>query len=207
MKKKILILVVLALLVGYGAYYVSQQRTSVNAPTTSDMTTPAAKKSDAQLENEIKAGGNSYSDPRGVFTVLYPNDWQMDIDNNEQFVRFYKTGATQHGQTEMYDGIIVVIEPFTLQNQTLEQWVDKKIKDSTADGTLKVIEPKKSITINGYSGFTYRTQGLGESTYTILQKDKASKDAINISHMASDPQNLGYQKEVDALFATIELRK
>ncbi len=197
----------LAILVGYGLFYVSQQRKSVSAPTTSDMTTPAAKKSEAQLEKEIKSGGNSYSDPNGVFTALYPNDWQMDIDNNEQFVRFYKTGATQHGQTEMYDGIIVVIEPFALGNQTLEQWVDKKIKDSTADGTLQVIEPKKSITINGYSGYTYKTRGLGESTVTILQKDKASKNAINISHSASDPQNLGYEKEVDALLETIELRK
>ncbi len=203
---KIVAIIALALLVGYGILYVSQQRKSVTAPTTTTVVTSPAEADPTQIkiEQNLSAGGNSYTDPNNIFTLLYPNDWRMD-ELNGQYIRFYKIGATQQGQTEMYDGVNFTIEPVNLQGTGLETWVDTKIQSSTSDGTLQITSPKKAMTINGHPAFTYTARGLGEATYIVVQKDASSQNALSISYLVSDPQNVGYQSEVDAILSTIDL--
>jgi hypothetical protein len=160
-----------------------------------------------QKQNELMAGGNSYLDPKGVFTLLYPNDYKQDMQGNGQYVRFFKTGATQRGQTEMYDGVLLVFEVVNLGDKKLSAYVDDKIKESTADGTLQVIRPKTSTTVNNYPAYTYATRGLGEATYYAVQKDPQSKNAVVIAIAVHDPEQKNYQKEVDSTLATLQLLK
>lgn len=178
------------------------------SPTSSPSTAANALASpSSELVASLRLGGNSFADPKGVFVFLYPNDYVQDSQNNGQYIRIYKIGKTQRGQTEMYDGVNLNFESIALSGKTLEKWVDEHIKSMTADESIEVTQPKKQVTLNGYNGFSYKIRGLGESSYLALQKDANSQFAVSITYMASDPENVGYQKEVDAILSTLELLK
>jgi hypothetical protein len=157
--------------------------------------------------SDLQAGGSSYRDVQGVYLFLYPSDYKLDEQNNGTITRIYKTGPTQRGQTEMYDGAIITFETIDLQGETLSKWADEYIKNATADGTTKLTETKKSITQRNYPGFTFTLEGLGEAKYLVLQKDTSSHNAVIITTFVADPQNVGFQQEVDKTLMTLELLK
>jgi hypothetical protein len=209
MTKVAVVLLVLVIL-GLGGYLLTgnSKKESIVAPvpttTVQSPTSGTSTPTNSQIVNTLRAGGNSFRDPQGVFVFLYPSDYKLD-DQDRQHIRIYKTGATQKGQTEMYDGVIVVFETINLLGQTLEQWIDSSIKQATADGTSRIVEPKTNITQNKYPGFTYTLQGQGTAKYYVLQKDSKSNYAVVITVSVQDPQQKGYQKEVDALLSALEL--
>jgi hypothetical protein len=210
------LLLALVIVVGMaGVYYVSSQRRVDSFPAVipvseSPMPSPMVSvEPSAQPSSDLmqlKAGGSSYSDPQGVFGFLYPNDYTIDSQEKGRYVRIFKKGATQKGQTEMYDGVIVSFERVELGGKTLSKWVDDQIQQSTSDGS-EITQPKKGTTLNVYPGFTFEVRSLGTSTNVVLQKDLSSPHAVRINFLVADPEGKNYQKEVDAILATVELRK
>ncbi|MEP7166725.1 MAG: hypothetical protein ABI758_01950 [Candidatus Woesebacteria bacterium] len=209
-----IIICLLGAVVGVGAalYYLSTKSyvpvtgTSVPQEVTAPIPTVDQFIKSNPDTNVLKAGGNSYSDPKGGFGFLYPNDYVLNT-SDAKHIRISKKGATQKGQTELYDGVLMVFESVDLKNSSLAAFVDSSIQTSTADGTTEIIQSKRQTSLNGYFGFTYELRGLGSSTYLILQKDSESKTALNITFIAPDPQGKGYQNDVDAILSTVELRK
>lgn len=180
------------------------------SPTTSP--TPATEQDPKPtVDNDLGLGGSSYADPTGVFTVLYPNEYAVDSQENamtkQTITRLTKRGATQKGQTEIYDGVLIVFEVTPLEGKTLEQWVDESIKQSTENGMSELTSPKKATTLQGYKGFTYKIRGLGESEYLVIQKDANSQYGVVITTLVADPEKVGYQREVDEILRTLELQK
>lgn len=161
-------------------------------------------------DDTLLAGGSSYLDPKGVFSLLYPNDYVLDTQStspNGPMVRFYKRGEQQRPQSEMSDGVIVVIETVSLDGQSLEQWVDEQLKTQAEGGVSEVVAPKRPVLWNTYPGFTYQFRGLGESAVIALQKDLNSDTAVVITYLVADPQNQNYQAEVDSMLRTIQIHK
>jgi hypothetical protein len=209
---KFLIFGVVVVLAIIGVIYLLPQYTSTK-PTPSSLTpTDETEKQltldvNQQLLTTLKAGGSSYKDPKGIYTILYPSDYKFDTQNEGQYSRIYKTGPTQKGQTEMYDGVIISIESIDLGTESLDNFVNKRLSEATADGTSVVEEPKQQIILNTYPGYTYSTRGLGTTKHIVLQKGSDSKFAIDITTLVSDPTNTGFQKEVDTIISTIEFQK
>jgi hypothetical protein len=207
---KVLMLIVLLILFGIAGYFlfVNKQAT---APSSTGSAIPSPTQpvtSQAPVDtNDLRAGGSSYRDPQGMYVFLYPSDYTQDEQNNGKMIRVYKLGPSQKGQTEMYDGVNVMFESVDLQQQTLEQWVDTSIQTATADGLSEIVEPKKKITQNSYPGFTYTLQGLGEAKFYVLQKDASSNYAVVVTTSVMDPQNVGFQQQVDKILATLEILK
>lgn len=196
------------ILIGVGLYiFVSPKlKNQSTMPPTLENEQPASQES-TQPSDELLAGGSGYIDPSGVFSILYPNDWKIDNQNNGQVTRVYKTGVTQRGQTEMYDGIIITFELFDLKGASLSNWLDAHIKEISVDGMTQITKPKKAITLNTFPGFSYTTRGLGEFNTIIVQKDTKSPYAIQVTSLVADPQNIGYQKEVDDVLSSLKLLK
>lgn len=149
-------------------------------------------------------GGSSLSDPEGLYSILYPNTYVVDT-SDPLHPRIFKHGATQRGQTEMYDGVIMVFESIDLVDVTLEEWVDRRIREASGDGVSTLIKEKTPITLNTYPGFTYQMRGLGEFTSIVVQKNLQSTQALLITYMVADPENVGFQRDVDATLATLQL--
>jgi hypothetical protein len=210
MAKILSIILIVVILGGISGYmFLSQRKTSIsidNISPTPNTIQPSPSFSEEKEKNDLQSGGSSYLDTAGIFSFLYPNDYTLDTQDPKH-IRIYKKGDTQRPQSEMSDGALLVFEPVTLQGKSLETFVDTRIKESTADGTSEIIEAKKTITHTTYPGFSYSLQGLGTSQNLVLQKDKNSPNAVVITYSISDPQNKGYQKEVDAVLASIKLLK
>lgn len=207
-----MIAIVVALIVSaVVVYYLStkqNEEVTVQIPQQVATTEPTAEANpeSASDTGTLKAGGSSFSDPEGVYTFLYPNDFTLDTQD-KNFTRIYKRGEQERPQSEMTDGVLMVFETVELQDQTLKEYVDATIEEQTADGTREVTEPQKAIKIKDYAGYTYEMRGLGTSTYVVLQKDTKSKFAVAITYSVSDPKEKDYQGEVDAILSTLELRK
>ncbi|MDO8269660.1 MAG: hypothetical protein Q7T54_03255 [Candidatus Levybacteria bacterium] len=208
MKKKTLTTIVIVAIILGSIYYLSR----IAKPLTTGNNTPTSPVTEninpqPTIDNsDLRAGGSSYLDSQGVYALLYPADYKLDTQD-KQHIRIYKTGATQKGQTEIYDGAMIVIEVVDLQRKSLQEWGDNHLKKVIADGTSEIIEPKKSMMLNNYPGFTYKIRGLGEATNYVLQKDILSNYAILITTSVNDPQNVGFQKEVDKTLSTLEILK
>lgn len=204
--------IVLAVIVGVGFFLSksNQPVTTNETNTDSSITTSPPEVSTSPITSETPSelgqGGSSYLDPESVYSFLYPNDYTLSPMNNGS-VRITKTGPTQRGQTELYDGVLLYFETVSLDGSTLEQWVDGAITQSTADGTSQVVKPKTAMNLNGYSGFSYSMRGLGESNNLVLQKDSNSPYAVNIIYAVYDPQNVGFQNEIDAILKTLQIQK
>ncbi len=202
--KLILPIVVLVFLAGAGFFFLNRSTSPAVSPTPSNnsVLTPSPT-----IDNsDLMQGGSSFADPNGLFTILYPSDYTIDTQDKIH-PRIYKQGPTQKGQTEMYDGVIVVFENVDLKDQTLEEWVNAHIKSSTADGTTEVVEPHTVTSLNNNPGYTYKLRGLGESTNYVVQKDTNSKNAVLITTLVADPTSAGFQGQVDKILSTLKILK
>lgn len=156
-------------------------------------------------DSDLKQTGKQYQDPAQRYAFWYPASYQLDLQDSAH-IRIFKLGATQQGQTEIYDGVIMVYEPIELQGRSVEEIVDERIQQSLADGTSQTLQPKKAVTLNGYTGFAYELRGLGSATYLVLQKNAGSNFALSITTSVSDPEKQNYQKEVDAVINSLEIQ-
>jgi hypothetical protein len=195
---------VLAIIIagGVGVFFLKQ--TKENVSTASPLSASTAPTSSPL--SDLGSGGSSYLDQKGVYNFLYPNDYTLDTAD-PLHIRIYKRGETQRPQSEMSDGALMVFETVELKGVTLEKWVDTRISESTADGTSEITEAKKMVTQNGYPGFYYAIRGLGISQNLILQKDLNSDNAVVITYAISDPEQKGYQSELDAVLKSLRLLK
>lgn len=204
MKQTAILLITLAIitLIAGFIYFQSNQNNQQNLTVV-----PTLTPSSSTAPSELLQGGSSYSDPNGVFTFLYPNNYQIDGQNNGQMTRVFKLGPTQQGQTEMYDGVIVHFERVDLGGKSLSDWVDDRIAQSIADGTSQVVTPKAPATLNNYPGFSYELRGLGTFENQVFQKDTNSNNAVLITTLVADPGNLGFQQEVNEILSTLQILK
>lgn len=229
-----IVVVIFVFLVGVGMYYVFTQQgesqiqpilaneesiTEIPDPPFIDgdmgvMSQPVASENPADQPTDVNAelaalreGGSSYLDPEGLYSFLYPKDATLDSQENGKYIRIIKRGPSQRPQSEMSDGILVVFESINLEDQTLSQFIDARIQESTVNGVSELTSAKQSLTINNYQGFQYTLRGLGESTYFVVQKDAQSTHAVSITALVVDPEQRGYQRQVDAMFATLQLLK
>lgn len=154
----------------------------------------------------LRAGGSSYLAPQSDYSFLYPSDWTLDAADPAH-IRIFKRGDQERPQGEISNGALIVFEAVNLDGKTLSEWIDARIQQSIADGTTQVVDPKKAVLLNSYPGFTYTLRGLGESRYLVIQKDAMSPTAVSITYLVADPQQKGYQQEVDSILLTLELLK
>lgn len=196
--------IAIVILVGIGVY--AKGMKTKNSPLSSSPS-PVTRSIDSAYVDSLKQGGSSYSDPNGVYVFLYPNEYKLDTQNNGQVVRIYKTGPTQKGQTEIYDGVIMTFETQNKNGKSLEDWTEEYIKSMVNDQTIELVNGKEKTKVNGYDAYSFRIRGLGEHDYLVMEKDKNSELVTIVVSNVSDPGNLGFQNEVNATLNTIELQK
>lgn len=204
MNKIVFGILIIAIISGVGLFILSNQKDKT-LPLPLSEPSPTVSQTD-NFQRDLEAGGSSYLDEKGVYSLLYPNDYTLDT-NDPNHIRIFKRAVTERPQSEISDGVIMVFESIDLGNSSLESLVDTRIKESTSDGTSKVIEAKKPIVQNAYPGFSYTLRGLGISKNIVIQKDNNSNYALLITYSISDPQGKDYQKEVDAVLSLIKLLK
>ncbi|KKQ28290.1 MAG: hypothetical protein US43_C0021G0007 [Candidatus Levybacteria bacterium GW2011_GWA1_37_16] len=89
----------------------------------------------------------------------------------------------------------------------MDSWLNAYLKTLTADGTSEIIESKKAVRLTNYPGFTFSVRSLGIGKSYVLQKNAESNYAVIITQSVSDPQNVGYLKDVDQILSILEILK
>lgn len=153
----------------------------------------------------LKMGGSSYSDPQAVFSFLYPGDFVIGEDGD--YTRIYRWGPTQKGQTEMYDGILMMFRAIELDGQRLSEWVDKDIERVMRDGVSTMTQPKRPYKLKSYEGFSYSFSGLGEFHRIIVQKSADSSFGVEIIYFVEDPTGRGFLNDVSNILTSLEIMK
>lgn len=210
-------IVVMALGIG-GAWYffagqpLTKSTSETNTETPTESTTPTTDQVPQFVQSSpdltaLQAGGSSYLDPQGLYSFLYPNDYELDAQNVGMITRIVKRGETQRGQTEIYDGALVVFETVDLQGKSLEEYATNTLATLVDSGTSEVLKPLRPVKLGEFPGYTYETRGLGSQTSLVVQKDLSSPKAVHISFLVADPEQKNYQAEVDAVLSTFKLLK
>lgn len=162
MKNPTVIILVVVIMLAGGLYLLMSNKNTVNniadlsqiQPTQSQVLTV-----NPQLDS-LRAGGSSFSDPNGLYTFLYPNDYVLDT-SDKLHPRIFKRGPSERPQSEMSDGALVVFESVDLEDETLEQFVDTRIEESIANETSELVQPKNATTVNTIPGFSQVQQKRG----------------------------------------------
>lgn len=201
MKPSIIIaLGVMLLLLGAGIWWIRMQ-VSPQSPVPRAPGTEAAPPI-VTLEPKkpsIPEGWKDYANPRLGLTLAHDPTLTVS-EEADGSVRFWKWGPTQKGQTEMYDGIIVSFRKVDF-TESLDTFLAGRMKEFQEVGTIT--EPLATRDFNGLPAKTFSASSLGdfEMIYVPLDADTV----MEISTMAPDPTQAGFQKTVEQMLATVNI--
>ncbi len=153
-----------------------------------------------QSMGSIPTDWKLYSSDTISFSMYYDPSLTFQEDSKTD-VRFYKQGPTQRGQTEMYDGMIVSIRKVSVDDGG-QVYIDDQIEQYKNVGNITV--PLHEGKLNGISVKEYSASGLGDSTIIFVPVD--NRTLLEVSYMAPDPTNAGFQKTIDLMLSTFSLR-
>ncbi len=153
-----------------------------------------------QPTGSIPTDWKLYSNDTIGFSMYYDPSLTLQEDSKTD-VRFYKQGPTQRGQTEMYDGMIVTVRKVDVVGDT-QAYIDNQIEQYKNIGSIT--EPLHDSKLNGISTKEYSASGLGDSKMIFVPID--NRTLLEVSYMAPDPTNSGFQKTVDLMLSAFKLK-
>lgn len=188
----------LILVIGYLVYQNNQLK--MQEPEKSVATPTASLEPTSTATPDPTANWEVYKS--SIYQVKYPNSY-TSTEEDGGILHLSMWGPTQTEGTELFDGAAITFQPREIPDTTLVSWVNLKIDAINKDELSTLLGDPDPISINGYNGFTYTTEGLGTYKHIILEsKDKIM--FIEIDVITSDPGDLGFSETVDSILSTFE---
>lgn len=139
----------------------------------------------------------TYTDTDYQFSFKYPKEIKFDKDS---CISLQIVGPTQTNDTEPFDGLYLSICPTTLENQTLDSWIE-----SILSNAIEIIKPKTKVTIKTYEAYSFEISGeLMTEKQTVIQSPILDSQIISIVDITKDPTNQGYKDLADKIISTFE---
>ncbi|MBI2268570.1 MAG: hypothetical protein HYU80_04005 [Candidatus Blackburnbacteria bacterium] len=198
----IVVSVLCSLVFGVGGYFLGKQNSNLSGqkPLNNDTVLPSTIPSTTPLSQEqnlidtsdwIESGSRADG-----FTVKHPKNitYGETSDNYAHFIMFDESNLDKYKIKEI-EGLEFRIKRVQYPTtQTLEQVVEKEVANSKEVGD--VLETTKPISIGSYSGFTYKSRGLGTHKYYFLAIDPKDyvfpnqKDYFYIINSSTEQNNI-----------------
>lgn len=187
---------------GAGGYFLGKQsnnlsrQVSSNNNTTLPSTTPAVTPSSQEpslidtsdwIESGSRADGFTLKHPKNV-------TYGETGDNYARFVMFDESNPDKYKIKEIEGFEFRIKRVQYPTTQSLEQIVEKKVANSKEVGD--VLETAKPISMGSYSGFTYKSRGLGTHKYYFLAIDPKDyvfpnqKDYFYVINSSTEQNNI-----------------
>lgn len=197
----VVISVLILILLISGLYFLNQnQQASSQTPNSPSPTLLAPKPSPQKTPIPVPEDWETFNSETYGISLRHPKDFT--VEETQEGVRIVKLGQTQSLGTELYDGISVLIRTGTLDNQTLEEFVDTNIQETKDQPINATVSSKEKVRLLELDGFTYHVSSLGEATYTLLPIGTGRY--LEIINSTVDPSDMGYQKTVDIIISSLE---
>src|SRR5688572_7943238 len=110
MNKFVIGVLIIAILGSVGLFAFLNSRTTPPSQPPSPSPSPVLSETISPTNTsvmDLEVGGSSYTDEKGIFSFLYPNDYVLDTQDPNH-IRIYKRNDTQRPQSEMSDGALIV---------------------------------------------------------------------------------------------------
>lgn len=152
-----------------------------------------------QPTGSIPTDWKLYSSDTVGFSMYYDPSFILREDTKTD-VRFYRQGPSQRGQTEMYDGMIVTVRKVDVVGDT-QAYIDDQVEQYRDIGSIT--EPLHDSRLNGIPTKEFGASGLGDARVIFVPDD--DQTLLEVSYMAPDPTNAGFQKTIDLMLSTFRL--
>jgi len=144
----------------------------------------------------------TYSNEETAITFKYPRDVSL-IESPDGEIIISKSGPTQKAGTEFYDGISLTIIPSKTGDKSLKDIVDEKIAKIKSDSSVAYSVGNVEVySVNSTTGYKFTVTGNGEYDYIYLPL--GTDYYAQIVDSTADPENQGYQAEVDDIIDSID---
>lgn len=199
----VVVVLALVLITGVVAGYIilSKPKFPIYAPPlpviTSDQTSPESQASSPDETLSWKTFVYSSNN----FSFKYPDNVSPHElkDQYTDVVLGFKYPGSPDG-CELCDGYNLSFKLGSLNQQSLKQVTEKKLKEIESYGTIT--KPLAAVNIGNYSGFTFSyTVQVGTTNIYLLD---GKGNYIEISKSLDDPQNRGYEKIIEQIISTFK---
>lgn len=200
--RKLFLLFFLVLLLVFPAVFYLLVSPSTPAPHKEPSPTPAPQLTLTPTPNLSSSPENWQNYSSVSFSIQYPSDINL-ITQGPQVV-LSRFGPTQTTETELFDGVSLVIEIKDSAGSTPLEHAKTLVQEINDAGITEIIVSPSPYQLGSYQGITFTTLGLGEHQYIIL----ASPDGTLIAEIINstvDPGNLGFEQIVDQILSTFAL--
>lgn len=150
-------------------------------------------------KSSIPSDWEVYVNPTIGFSFRHDPDLKYS-ERSKSDISFYAWGPTQSDGTEVYDGLIISFRKVRL-TATAEEYIQSQIDQFQNVG--QITEPLHDIRINKTPAKSFSASTLGDFTIIFVPLD--DKNLIEISYLAPDPGQLGFQKKIDQMLFTFNL--
>lgn len=184
--------IIATLIAGFFYFQNMQLRSELQKNLPSSTPTPIATPDET-------ADWKTYTEVNYKFSFRYPKDIEL---NKNECISLRIVGPTQTGETEPFDGLYLNFCPKTLEDQTIDQWIEKDLS-----GGGEITTPKTKISLNAYTAYTYELTGELRQKNIVIQSPISKTQIILITDITQDPTNQGYEKLVNQILATFKFNE
>ncbi len=205
MKKPLIGLLVVMVAVALGTYLYSTEFPDLQAPNDELISadpSPLVLEDQAANQDDVPDGWLFMESEEHEFSVAYPPEVEVQ-DRQDEGVAFLFTGATQAQGTELFDGYVITFRQEGYQDDSFLTYVQRRhaeLEDEPATSEITAVLP---VIVAGYSGFAFNVTGLG--TFRHVYIPSGDKEALLITYLVADPENLGYQEDVDMMLSSLSV--
>ena len=165
--------------------------------TTQAITEPSVNTEKAPEAVEALVEFNENSVP---FTFHYPQSAAMY--KTGVFVYLKELGPTQTISTEIFDGYLVSINMWLVQEKSVEEFVQEKLKESKE--SAEVTSEIRQFNTTKYQGYSYTVQGLEVFTHIYLINPDEKTQLLEVSYTVEDPRNSGFQDKINTVINSVQ---
>lgn len=206
MKKNTIIFILTAIFVlgiGAGVYFYFQSELQFGQPKVmpAEIPTPKSTSTLSPMPTKIlPEDWEIYTSQQHKFQIAHPPKMEVSTNPNEG-ARFLLNGPTQAQETEVTDGILLIINSGAYQQNSLQEFVRNQADELVQDPVTESVSEVGEIEISGISGYGFDIVGFSESTYYYL--DKGENEFLRIIEIVQDPTGQGFKETVDQIFSTL----
>lgn len=153
------------------------------------------------------ADWETYSSQELNFSIKHPPEMEINREGPSNSVaKFQMFGPTQEEATEVTDGISLNVQnsDWPEEQENIQELAEARFEDSQNDPYEQgVIQEPQNVQFAGRSGYMYKLMTLATSTTYIISVD--DEEYLEISYIAPDPTDAGFQDTVDEMLDSFEV--
>lgn len=190
---------------------IDQDITSSSSPTTTQQPgSPAGNQGQLRDQEETPANSQSelnkqYTSSEAQFSFSYSAEATLE-EMQDTSILVSKWGPTQRAGTELYDGYAVRLVVNQLDQSTLREQLEERIRNSADMEYTQIDSELRQVSVGGKTAYTYTASGLGTFTYYFFELP-GTKQYLEVSIIAAGENAQEYRQEAMQVIESLQFSR